>query len=273
MICDEDTVLSSSKNLNMKKKKHRPQKSSKTKQKKVSKKADTQVLTSSGGTEPSKPLTCDGTESSSQWDRWRQLEDTLRQRDIHHTGSVHLEDWRRGLLEFGASVSKSELHILTQKLKTTDNTINYQDLSTQIQQLRIGDLDSQTEDVSNEKIDPKERFIRLRVCMLPFDWPTHPGSFEVVLSVKRPLLALMEVIQERVGIRTSQLKIFRNRLTTGLCLSPFKSLEECGFKGGTEERPEEAVVYYDYTLPQMDCPILNCDHYFTMDTCGATVGS
>lgn len=108
------------------------------------------------------------------------------------------------------------------------------------------------------------RFIRLRVRMIPFDSAAHPGSFEVVLSVGRSVLSLMWIIQERVGIQTSQLKVFRSRVSTEeACLSPLSSLEECGFKGGSEICPTEATVYYDYTLPRMDCPILNCDHYFT----------
>lgn len=219
------------------------------------------------------------TEDLSRWlsEHQPQVEELLKQRDVDQSGSVTEEDFQLGLLELGVPCQKSQLDILTQKLNTTNNKLSYQELSAQLHQLRLrggavvdptisSEQDKQDaaerEDV--KKFDQKERFIRLRVRMIPFDSAAHPGSFEVVLSVGRSVLSLMWIIQERVGIQTSQLKVFRSRVSTEeACLSPLSSLEECGFKGGSEICPTEATVYYDYTLPRMDCPILNCDHYFT----------
>lgn len=72
----------------------------------------------------------------------------------------------------------------------------------------------------------------------------------------------MSAIEDRAGIHTSSLEVFSSRVPTEEARLPLEStLEECGFKGGPEERPPEATVYYDYRLPFTDCPILNYDHY------------
>lgn len=72
----------------------------------------------------------------------------------------------------------------------------------------------------------------------------------------------MSVIEDRAGIQTSSLEVFSSRVPTEEARLPLEStLEECGFKGGPEESPPEATVYYDYRLPFTDCPILNYDHY------------
>lgn len=108
------------------------------------------------------------------------------------------------------------------------------------------------------------RFVRLRVRLIPFDFAAaHPGNFEVVLLTSSRVVRLIRIIQDRVGIQTYRLEVFRSRVPREEArLTPESSLEECGFRGGPEETPPEDTVYYDYTLPFTDCPVLNCDHYF-----------
>lgn len=108
------------------------------------------------------------------------------------------------------------------------------------------------------------RFIRLSVRLIHLDCvAAHPGNFEVVLSSSSRVFSLISLIQDHVEIQTSRLEVFRSRVPTEEARLPLeKSLEECGFKGGPEESPPEATVYYDYLLLFTDCPILNCDHYY-----------
>lgn len=108
------------------------------------------------------------------------------------------------------------------------------------------------------------RFVRLRVRLIPFDFAAaHPGNFEVVLLTSSRVVRLIRIIQDRVGIQTYRLEVFRSRVPREEArLTPESSLEECGFRGGPEETPPEDTVYYDYTLLFTDCPVLNCDHYF-----------
>lgn len=118
---------------------------------------------------------------------------------------------------------------------------------------------------SNPYFPPSHRFICLRVRLIPFSSSaaSPPGSFEVVLSSRTKVFSLIRIIQDRVGIQTSMVEVFRRRLPTEkACLPPESTLEECGFKGGPEESPTEETVYYDFRLLFTDCPLLNCDHYF-----------
>lgn len=115
-------------------------------------------------------------------------------------------------------------------------------------------------------LSSNSRFIRLNVRLIHFDLvAAHPGNFEVVLSSSSRVCSLISQIKDCVGIQTSRLEVFRSRVPTEeACLLPESTLEECGFKGGPEGSPPEATVYYDYSLPFTDCPVLNCDHYFRL---------
>jgi len=45
-------------------------------------------------------------------------------------------------------------------------------------------------------------------------------------------------------------------------LSADCTLQECGFEGGPERKPQHLTLYYNYDVEYSDCPLLNCDHYF-----------
>nr|XP_046270569.1 uncharacterized protein LOC124072873 isoform X2 [Scatophagus argus] len=210
-----------------------------------------------------------------QWllDRQQQVDELLSHRDADRSGSVNLKDFEQGLMNLDVPCQQYQLHTLTQLLKNANNTISYRDLSSQVQRLSDGtEMNTQVEDVSRlEQFTPRrllnpkqDRFIHLSVRMIPFDLATaHPGNFEVVLLSSSRVFSLIRIIQDRVGIQTCRLEVFRSRVPTKeACLHPENSLEECGFKGGPEDTPPEDTVYYDYGPLFTDCPILNCDHYF-----------
>ncbi|XP_049925101.1 uncharacterized protein LOC126405415 [Epinephelus moara] len=202
--------------------------------------------------------------------------------DADRSGSVNLKDFYLGLMNLDVPCQQFQLHMLTQQLKTDDNMISYRDLSTQVQKkLRLNDsteIDTQISRCDRQLSNPEEdmRFIRLSVRPIPFD-PTaaaHPGNFEIVLLSSSRVLSLIRTIQERVGIQTTRLEVFRSRVPTEEArLPPGSFLEECGFRGGPEETPPEDTVYYDYMLLFTDCPILNCDHYFSSGPDSASIRS
>ncbi|CAK6968869.1 uncharacterized protein LOC122967239 isoform X1 [Scomber scombrus] len=224
-------------------------------------------------------------------DHQEQVDQSFSRSDANRNGSVNLKDFELGLMDLGVPCQQFQLHMLTQLLKTADNMISYQNLSGQVQRSKLRDaveLETQiseedfmkrrgaavTEDISclEQSVhrhlrllnSEKDRFIRLSVRQIPFDFAAaHPGNFEVVLLSSSKVYSLIRLIQDRVGIQSSRLEVFRSRTPTEeVRLPPASSLEECGFKGGAEETPAEAAVFYDYRLPFTDCPVLNCDHYF-----------
>ncbi|XP_040919151.1 uncharacterized protein LOC121198862 [Toxotes jaculatrix] len=260
---------------NTKKKKKRLRKPTKDKQEKTNKVSIDKTCEAFGSDRPEFEVF---TDEMIQWfsDHQPQVDQHFSLRDTDRSGSVNLKDFKLGLMNLGVPCQESQLHMLTELLKTSNNMISYQDLNRQVQSLRLSHSSTdaavqQPEDVSGLKTCPydcllnrdRDRFIRLSVRLIPFDSSSvHPGNFEVVLSSSSRVFGLIRIIQDRVGIQTSRLEVFRSRKTTEEALPPESSLEECGFKGGPEESPPEDTVYYDYRLVFTDCAVLNCDHYF-----------
>ncbi|XP_059204397.1 uncharacterized protein LOC131983651 [Centropristis striata] len=207
-----------------------------------------------------------------QWfsDHQLQVEELFSHSDADRSGSVNLQDFYLGLINLDVPCQQFQLHMLTQQLKTANNTISYRDLSGQVQRLRLSDSTGLETQISRDlhlRVNPEKdkRFIRLSVRLIPFDSAAiHPGNFEVVLLSSNRVFSLIRVIQNQVGIQTSRLEVFRSGVPTEETrLSPESLLEDCGFRGGPEGSPPEDMVYYDYRLLFTDCPILNCDHYFS----------
>ncbi|KAI3359493.1 hypothetical protein L3Q82_013893 [Scortum barcoo] len=213
-------------------------------------------------------------------DHRQQVDELLSHSDIDRTGSVHLKDFELGLMNLDVPCQQFQVDMLSEQLKTSNNTICYRDLSGQLQRLKLSETQTQIkEDVScldrrsHRQLLEKDtylKFVRLSVRMIPFDSAAaHPGNFEVVLSSDSRVFSLIRMIQDRVGIQTTRLEVFRSRVPAEEARLPAESsLEECGFKGGPEESPPEDTVYYDYRLLFTDCPILNCDFRSKPDSAG-----
>ncbi|KAK2833019.1 hypothetical protein Q5P01_016908 [Channa striata] len=264
----------------MKKKKQRPRKPTPKKTKKVSTDKTHKASTSKG------PELDSFLDELIGWfsDHQEKLDQLFDLSDTDRNGTVNLKAFELGLMNLDVPCQQSQLHTLTQLLKNANNMISYRDLNGQVQRLRSSDGSTQMseEDFSQRQqaaekggvernaqdqlLQPKnDRFICLRVRLIPFDmFGAHPGNFEVVLSSRSKVYRLIQIIQDHVGMQTSRLEVFRSRRSTeNDCLPPENTLEECGFEGGTEECPVDSTVYYDYRLPFTDCPLLNCDHYFS----------
>ncbi|KAM3598151.1 uncharacterized protein V6R79_014303 [Siganus canaliculatus] len=209
-------------------------------------------------------------------DDQQQLDEAFGYGESDRSGSVDLKDSQHSLMDLGVPCQESQLQALTQQLKTTNNRTYPQDLSRRVQRLRQREESgTRTQGSQGEAVDrcasrqlldrDPGRLIRLSVRLIPFDSAAaHPGNFEVLLSSSCRVYSLIRMIQDQVGILTSSLEVFRSRVPTEEARLPLESsLEECGFRGGPEESPPEATVFWDYRLPLTDCPILNCDHYFS----------
>ncbi|CAB1413228.1 unnamed protein product [Pleuronectes platessa] len=201
-----------------------------------------------------------------QWfsDHQQQVDQHFSLKDADRSGSVNLKDFELGLMSLGPPCQQVQLRMLSELLKT-NNTISYKDFMNQLQRLSSKEVNTlMSEDVSGNTFDPDQPLNPHKDRLIPFDFSAeHPANFQVVLSSSCRVLSLIRIIQDRVGIQTSRLDVFLSRAATEeVRLPPESSLEECGFRGGAEERPPEVTVYYDYKLEFTDCPLLNCDHYF-----------
>ena len=91
----------------------------------------------------------------------------------------------------------------------------------------------------------------------------YPGHIQILVHTHIPVFGLIQIIMQQTSILTNKLAIFSDKSRSIDCrLPPENTLEEYGFRGGMRESPEEAILYYDYTVEFNDCPLLLCDHYF-----------
>ena len=86
---------------------------------------------------------------------------------------------------------------------------------------------------------------------------THPAHFEVVLADSTTMHGLKELIQVHVCYAANTIAIFRDaNCNRASYLSPSLTLEQCGIHGGSRDAPTSVELFYDFTPPLQDCPIL-----------------
>ncbi|XP_048449382.1 uncharacterized protein LOC109919734 [Rhincodon typus] len=112
----------------------------------------------------------------------------------------------------------------------------------------------------------ESRYISVELRLIIFNnMKTHPGHFQEVVFSQMKVYGLIGRIQEHTGIASNKLSIFKDQSYSQESLLPLDlSLEECGFRSGPHHSPPTVLLYYDYSIEFSDCPILNCDYYFTM---------
>ncbi|XP_067914673.1 uncharacterized protein [Heterodontus francisci] len=111
----------------------------------------------------------------------------------------------------------------------------------------------------------ESRYISLELRIITFNsMKSHPGHFQEMVYSHTKVYGLIGRIRSRTGIESTRLSIFKDQSCSQQSLLPLDlSLEECGFCGGPHHSPPSVLLYYDYSTEFSDCPILNCDHYFT----------
>ncbi|XP_038634104.1 uncharacterized protein LOC119953668 isoform X3 [Scyliorhinus canicula] len=160
-------------------------------------------------------------------------------------GILQYDEFKLGMRDLNIPCAETQLHILTKLLDPDDNgTIDYVELG--------AGLD-------------KAQYISLVLHIITFNnMQSHPGHFQEVIFSHMKVSGLIDRIQERTGIASTRLRVFKDQSCSTESLLPLElSLEECGFHGGPHQSPPAVLLYYDYSVEFNDCPILNCDYYFT----------
>ncbi|XP_048411466.1 uncharacterized protein LOC125463795 [Stegostoma tigrinum] len=111
----------------------------------------------------------------------------------------------------------------------------------------------------------ESRYISVELRIITFNnMKTHPGHFQEVVFSQMKVYGLIGRIQGHTGIASNKLSIFKDQSYSQKSLLPLDlTLEECGFHSGPLHSPPTLLLYYDYSIEFSDCPILNCDYYFT----------
>ncbi|GFO25361.1 calcium-dependent protein kinase 5 [Plakobranchus ocellatus] len=211
----------------------------------------------------------------------------FRQIDSDGEGLLSFDEFKAGMFDLNAPVTKVELHLLCKLLDDEDSgEIDYTELEKGLQTVRQSrELDRQI--ARNERqlllterkfvpcpcckmskvepwMEPTPRYILLELRLVTFDmYKDYPGHLELLVHSHVPVCGIIQMIVAETDISSSKLAIFRDRSRSPeSVLSPDMTLEECGFPGDNCYSPEEVVLFYDYTVEFTDCPILMCDHYF-----------
>lgn len=91
----------------------------------------------------------------------------------------------------------------------------------------------------------------------------HPTHFSHLVYSHATVLYLLQIVKERIALESNRLALFTDESrSVEAQLPPACTLEECGIAGGSFDKPEDVLLYYDYVIEFTDCPILNSDHYF-----------
>ena len=108
------------------------------------------------------------------------------------------------------------------------------------------------------------RYVMILFRALAFETSKeHPGHFEELVHSHMTVSGLIQRIMKHTHVQATQLAVFTQKTREPGCqLNVEDSLLDCGFVGGSKENPEELLLYYDYKVDMVDCPILMCDHYF-----------
>ncbi|XP_041375999.1 uncharacterized protein LOC121388638 [Gigantopelta aegis] len=211
----------------------------------------------------------------------------FKQLDQDGEGVVSYDDFKAGMCDLNVPLNKIELHLFTTLLdKDNAGEVCYMDLTKglqytkEIEDVELDGLEQEDTLILTERnfetcshckmlIDgpykeKNPKFILLTLRLVTFDnMKNHPGHITVLVHTHIPVFGLIQIIVQQTSILSNKLAVFSDKTRSKDCrLPPENTLEEYGFRGGRREDPEEALLYYDYTVEFNDCPLLLCDHYF-----------
>jgi hypothetical protein len=126
------------------------------------------------------------------------------------------------------------------------------------------------------KVLPK--YIRADIKLVTFaDIRDYRGHLKnQLIYTHMTVYSLIEFIREKTDIPAihKYVSIFRDSTRSRAAkLDDSKTLEECGYIGGSYEEPKECVLFYDFTIGYMlkNDPIINSDFYFINNYSSKTI--
>jgi len=111
------------------------------------------------------------------------------------------------------------------------------------------------------------KFISLEVKLFSLmQMRNYPGHFQVYVHAHVLISSIIEMIKTRHDGTIRNISLFyENTDNLRVLLYPEKTLEDSGFPGGTKSEPQAVNLFYEYQTELVDCPIIQCDHYFVSD--------
>lgn len=208
-------------------------------------------------------------------------EELFRKFDTNQDGMLTYDEFKAGMLDLDAPCNSIELHVLACQLdKDNNGRIDYLEFSKGLSfpdsTLHDGPVLSITKEeiqacpccqlgLWKPYIDPQPRYVQVLFRMVTFDnLRSYPGHFSKVVHSHIFVYGLISLIKDETDAATTKLRLYLNKTREASdLLMPDKTLEEYGFKGNTRDNPQDVLLYYDFVTEVDDCPLMNCDYYFT----------
>ena len=223
-----------------------------------------------------------------------QLIDEFTSYDDKGCGAITREEFVEGLSSMKAPLTKSEMHMVMKFLteKPPRPKVDYLffarglDIPFQMQEvMTMTDIKLAVRDISTpkcakcnlwfpptQKAEVRARFVNLTLELDQFVEKDIPGNFSVKVTASLTVYGVKQLIQHRFGQSIPAINVYLDKIEHSAPLKEGATLEELGFKGFTEDEPEEATLFYnvhvqvhlnvEVTHPFYACPLLLTDHYF-----------
>jgi len=213
--------------------------------------------------------------------------DIFRRFDRNGDGTLTYDEFFAGMRDLQAPCNKLELYVLAKTVdKNLDGRIEYTEFSQGIKYRRpvkvkqddglpvlkiARESFQKCADCSIKKWEPKEKksgFISLTLILESMKGiPNYPGHLRsCIVEANITTQGLVDRIQSIYDHTFKDIAIFSFKDGCRSILDISDSLESIGYQGACEEYPTCVTLYYEFgenKIVDLDCPILQCDHYFS----------
>jgi len=213
--------------------------------------------------------------------------DVFRKFDKNSDGVLTYDEFFSGMRDLDAPFTNLELMVLAKIIDTDcDKAIDYIEFSNGVKYERpvkyLKDDGLPAINIIREKFEncpqclikrwnynenKNPRYIRLEVqheVMLKVD--SYPGHFHALLHAHTYIHGIKDTIKQLHNNAFTKINIYSKDEDKIFMLEDQKTLQESGYEGGSsKEDCQKVLLYYDFDISNIDCPILTCDYYFHRD--------
>lgn len=209
--------------------------------------------------------------------------DIFHKFDQNGDGLLSYEEFFAGMRDLAAPFSALELLVLAKTVdKNCDQHIDYTEFSEGIRYqrpVRVWKDDGlPVLKIRREKFEkcpscnicrweskqPDDiRFINLEVkYALMAKLKNIPCHLQTIIHSHITIEGVIEMVKALYDYTVVNVTIYHVTDNIKVELKKWQTLKECGFAGGSENLPEHVELFYEVFDEGIDCPLLQCDHYF-----------
>lgn len=208
--------------------------------------------------------------------------DIFCQFDKNGDGLLTYEEFFAGMTDLQSPCNKLELMVLAKTVdENKDGMIDYTEFSQGIKYRRpvkvfkddgfpvlkiAREAYEQCPHCSIKIWKPKDidtKFVSLSIKLHSMKHvQSYVGHINCVVHAHITVTGIINVIRERYSLSLKNITVFQIKDSSRILLDGKYTLNNLGFNGGPEDNPEELTLFYEFETHEIQCPILQVDHYF-----------